>query len=117
VVGFGPNPGFCKLFPGGFSDVNRRSIISPQSFVTESETQPNFIRPNPLQLLGIALRNDAQTSAQEALFQAVQPGESYGGCHAQTRRWPVLQDYIRCGTRLRRSNRRHHNVSGVSPEN
>jgi hypothetical protein len=54
--------------------------------VTESETQPNFVRPNPLQLLGIAWSKDAQTSAQKDLFQAVQPGQSYGGGHAQTRR-------------------------------
>jgi hypothetical protein len=42
--------------------------------VTESETQTNFVHPNPLHLFGIALGKDAEASAQKDLFQAIQPG-------------------------------------------
>ena len=41
-----------------------------------SESQPNFVRPNPLQLLCIALSEHAQTPTQQAFFQAVKPGQS-----------------------------------------
>jgi hypothetical protein len=36
--------------------------------VTVSESQPDFVCPNPFQLLGIALSQDAQTPPQQALF-------------------------------------------------
>jgi hypothetical protein len=36
--------------------------------VTDSESQPDFVCPNPFQLLGIALSEDTQTPPQQALF-------------------------------------------------
>jgi len=53
---------------------------------TKSESQPDFVCPNAFQLLGIGWSEDAQTSAQKDLYQAVKPGQFYGGRHAQTGR-------------------------------
>ena len=52
-----------------------------------SESQADFVCPNPLQLLGIALSQDTQTSAQKGLFQA-SVRFSFGGARLELEFWP-----------------------------
>jgi len=93
VVLFWAKYGFLQaFFPGGFLDRFSPSAVS--------ETQPNFISPRPRFNCSHRLSKDTQTSAKKNLFQAVQPGESDGGGHAQKPPQASFARLHRRGTRL-----------------